>query len=616
MLLTRSALAGRSSQSQGTSAENYCLRGLVPPGIGRQQTRDASEHIRGETVGSYSLQAVHPKDVPAAPALELRDYLRVLRRRKSIIAVTMVVCIGAALTMALVEQPSYTANGRVLLERRLVERLFIPTGEQNTDTAARERGNEIAIMGSPKVRRAAEEKLGRAAEDVTFINIEGSDVVEITASGEKPRRLAETVNAFASTYIKIRSELAVQELQEAGTEVQVKITALDQQIAVLEASLAANPPPPPAEGERGPTDARQIDLARIQSARLSLSSQLDSINTGAAVAATSGAKILARAQPPSKPNNRNPLRNGLAGVAIGLVLGFALAFLREYLDDTIKTKEDLETAAGVTVVGLIPALPDWKNRDAAHLVAVAQPRSPAAEAYRTVRTSVEFLGLDQPIGILQVTSAVAGEGKTTTLANLATTFARAGQRVMILCCDMRRPRVHEFFGLTNRVGFTSVLLGDARLSEAIQQVPGDHPIGLVASGPLPPNPAELLSSKRAVGAIEALDNRCDLLLIDSPPVLPVTDAQVISGLVDGVLLVANSGSTHKRGLRRAVELLLQVDAPLIGAILNNVHSKTGYSYTYDSDRYYDTGARREQESGASTRKNGRRRAAKRAGASR
>ena len=141
-----------------------------------------------------------------------------------------------------------------------------------------------------------------------------------------------------------------------------------------------------------------------------------------------------------------------------------------------------------TVVGLIPALPDWKNRDATQLVSMAQPGSPAAEAYRSVRTSVEFLGLDQPIGSLQVTSAIAGEGKTTTLANLATTFARAGQRVIVLCCDMRRPRIHEFFGLTNRVGFTSVLLGDAPIADAIQRVPGELPIGLVASGPLSAEP--------------------------------------------------------------------------------------------------------------------------------
>ena len=287
-----------------------------------------------------------------------------------------------------------------------------------------------------------------------------------------------------------------------------------------------------------------------------------------------------------EPNNENPTSNIIAGLAIGIVLAIALALLREYLDDRIKTKDDLESASGQTVIGLVPEIADWKNREATELVSVSKPNAPAAEAYRTVRTAVEFLGLDQPIGSLQVTSAAAGEGKTTTLANLAVTFARVGQRVIILCCDLRRPRIHQFFGLTNNVGFTSILLGDAPTSAAIQPVKGGLPLGLVASGPLAPNPAELLASKRAVAVIEELDSQCDLLLIDSPPVLPVTDAQVISGLVDGVLLVGSAGTSTKRDVKRAVELLHQVDAPLIGSVLNNVHSKHDSSYTYGDSRYY------------------------------
>jgi Mrp family chromosome partitioning ATPase len=131
-----------------------------------------------------------------------------------------------------------------------------------------------------------------------------------------------------------------------------------------------------------------------------------------------------------------------------------------------------------------------------------------------------------------------------------------------------------------------MLLGDVPITKAIQQADRELPIGLVASGPLPPNPAELLASKRAVEAIEALDSHCDLLLIDSPPVLPVTDALVISGLVDGVLLVSISGSSTKRGVRRSAELLRQVDAPLIGAILNGVLLKFEYGYVYGDNRYY------------------------------
>ena len=493
--------------------------------------------------------------------------------------------------------------------------MFVPTANgQSTIDAERQRNNEIQVMKSPEVRQDVEKELGRPADDVEFTAVEGTDVVAISARSSNPKRAAETVNTFADTYITVRRDLAVNELLEAGTQIQVEIDKIDQKIAELDASLVATPPlPPPEEGEPAPIDEREVSKSRLEGQRLSFLQQLDRIETGAVVEQQGGANLLARATAPAKPVNQDPVRNGLGGLAIGVVLAVALAFLREYLDDTIKTKDDLESATGLTVVGLIPSLPEWKNRDATQLISMAQSGSPAAEAYRTVRTSVEFLGLDQPIGSLQVTSAVAGEGKTTTLANLATTFARAGQRVIVLCCDMRRPRIHEFFGLTNRVGFTSVLLGDAPIADAIQRVPGELPIGLVASGPRPPNPAELLASHRAVGVIEALDRRCDLLLIDSPPVLPVTDALVIAGLVDGVLLVGNSGSTTKRGVRRAVELLRQVDAPLIGAILNGVRSKSEYAYVYGDDRYY----KQEKKAGqAAERRNGSRRTRERTRASR
>jgi capsular exopolysaccharide synthesis family protein len=391
----------------------------------------------------------------------------------------------------------------------------------------------------------------------------------------------------------------------------VEIDKLSGEIATLDADLVANPPPPLVEGERTPTDPRQIDRARLDSQRTTFIQQIDTIQTAITAKQQGGPEILARSEVPENPINKTPVRNGVAGLALGILLGVAFAFLREYLDDSVKTKEDLERASGLTVVGLIPDLPDWKNRKATPLVTMASPRSHAAEAYRTVRTSLEFLSLEHPISSVQVTSALAAEGKTTTLANLAVTFAKGGQRVIVLCCDLRRPRVHEFFGLDNRIGFTSVLLGETPLAEAIQEVPTDGlPVRLLASGPLPPNPAELLSSGRAASVIEALHDRCDLLLIDSPPVLPVTDALVIAGLVDAVLLVGDSGSTTKRSLTRAVELLRQVDAPLAGSVLNGVGGRTEYGYEYGKE-YFDTEPARKRSRATAATNGGRARRSKR-----
>jgi succinoglycan biosynthesis transport protein ExoP len=526
---------------------------------------------------------------PEPRTLELRDYLRVIRRFKWTIAVTIVLCVAAALALSFREQPKYAAGSRLVITPELAETLLNPTANSGGNSAqnqARVIATEIQIMSSPRVVEAVTEELGYAPAGVAFSSVPDTDIIHITATGTDPEKVAETANVYAETYIDQSVEQDIDEARAAIDQVQGEVFRLSDEIAVVDSDLAVNPPAPPEEGQRGPSDPREINRARLDGQRTSYLLEIDRLETAITATQQGGPKILADASVPEDPINKTPVRNGVAGLALGILLGVALAFLREYLDDSVKTKEDLERASGLTVVGLIPELPDWKNRKATPLVAMAQPRSHASEAYRTVRTSLEFLGLDNPITSVQVTSALAAEGKTTTLSNLATTFAKGGQRVIVLCCDLRRPRVHEFFGLDNRVGFTSILLGETPLSDAIQDVPADGlPLRLVASGPLPPNPAELLSSNRAASVIEALHERCDLLLIDSPPVVPVTDALVLAGLVDAVLLVGDSGSTTKRSLGRAVELLRQVDAPLVGAVLNGVGSRTEYGYEYGKEYY-------------------------------
>jgi capsular exopolysaccharide synthesis family protein len=164
-------------------------------------------------------------------------------------------------------------------------------------------------------------------------------------------------------------------------------------------------------------------------------------------------------------------------------------------------------------------------------------------------------------------------------------LARAGQRVVMIDCDLRRPRVHEFFGLPNEVGLTSVLLGEVSLSQAVHEVPEERYLMCLASGLLPPNPSELLASKRTVQVLTALQAESDIVLIDCPPVLPVTDAAVLSARVDATLLVATARVTTRRDFGRAMELLRQVEAPLVGAVLNGVTEEGAYGYAYKS-RYY------------------------------
>lgn len=258
-----------------------------------------------------------------------------------------------------------------------------------------------------------------------------------------------------------------------------------------------------------------------------------------------------------------------------------VAAVGELLDDSVKSKGDFQrTVPGVRVLGLIPAVPQWRSKDEALTVSLSDPQSPAAEAFRTLRTGLLYVQDRSRFRSLQVTSASASEGKTTTAVNLAVAFAAAGQRVVLVGCDLRRPRVHEFFDLSNEFGFTSVLLGKVPLSRALQEVPRQPRLFVLASGPLPPNPSELLSSRRTQEVLRSLAADADLLIIDSPPLLPVTDALVLSDSMDATLLVSVVCSTTRSELRRAVELLGSVEAPLVGAVLNGVSPQESYGEPY------------------------------------
>jgi non-specific protein-tyrosine kinase len=203
------------------------------------------------------------------------------------------------------------------------------------------------------------------------------------------------------------------------------------------------------------------------------------------------------------------------------------------------------------------------------LVTVAQPRSPISEAYRSLRTSIQFLSLDRIVQTILVTSAGPGEGKSTTLANLAVTFAEAGREVIVVDCDLRRPSLHQFFGRPNEHGLTAAMRDEQPLASLLMQTDVPH-LRLLPSGPLPPNPSELLGSQRMDRIIESLRSAADVVLFDSPPTLAVTDASVLGAKVDGVLLVVSAGKTKRDHALRAKTMLQKGNAKVLGVVLNNV----------------------------------------------
>ncbi len=529
--------------------------------------------------------------------LELRDYLVVLRWRWITVVATVVATTVVALAVSFLQTPVYEASATLLLQSRASEQIFAPESPTQARAGSSDVLTEIGVMESRSVRQAVAEELGRPVE--VSIQAEGAtDLVTISAESTEAAEAALIANTYAEVYITSRRQQLVADLQIAIDQVQAKITDfegqlddVDQPLADLDTAINAAGSLVEAQRLQDQRDRLQDQVederSLIESQQGPYITQLGQLQLATNLTQTGGAQIVGRAEEPTEPIRPTPLRNGALALVVGAILGVGLAFLREHLDDTIKTKDDLQQITqGTSVLGLIPSVESWKDRTSSLVVSLTDPDSSAAEAYRSLRTAVQFIGLDHPLKVIQFTSPNASEGKTTTLANLAVALARAGQRVVVVCCDLRRPRVHEFFGLEAEPGFTSVLLGETPFSTALQAVKGEGDCALLAAGPSPPNPSELLSSRRTEEVITMLKNECDVVLIDTPPVLPVTDALVVSRLVDATIVVATAGRTTRKELHRAIEMLHQVSAPLVGTVLNGVEPGAVYGSGNRYNTYY------------------------------
>jgi capsular exopolysaccharide synthesis family protein len=279
----------------------------------------------------------------------------------------------------------------------------------------------------------------------------------------------------------------------------------------------------------------------------------------------------------------------MLGVLVGFLLGLAGAFFLEYLDQTIKSANDIERVLGLPVLALVPydaklASANGNGRRSPIVVMSALGADePAAEAYRALRTNVTFVGAEKALQFMAVTSPGPGEGKSTTATNLAAMLAQGGHRTILIDGDLRRPLVHRAFGLVQEPGLTDVLVGAASSREAIRPevTPG---LDVLPSGPTPPNPSELLGSDAMHQLISELRRQYDYIVMDTPPVLPVTDATVVATLADATILAVRSGDTEEVAAQRAVEQIRRVNGRIAGAVLNAVSPRKDQYYTYYSYR--------------------------------
>lgn len=295
-----------------------------------------------------------------------------------------------------------------------------------------------------------------------------------------------------------------------------------------------------------------------------------------------------RASIPVSPVVPKTGRNLLIGLCLGLLLGIGVAVLRESLDNTVKDRESLEE---ITRTGLVGSIPLDKERRKEAPISYDSDNSAIAEAFRKLRTNLQFLAVDNPPRVIAVTSSTPSEGKSTTAINIALALAEAEHNVVLVDGDMRRPTLHKYLDLVQPVGFSTVLSGGASLDEALQKT-RFHGLTVLTAGAIPPNPSELLGSLTAKKLLNELRTQFDYVIVDSTPLLAVTDAAILAAAADGVLIMARFGQTKREQLVHAVGNLEDVGATVLGAVFTMTPMRGGASYSYSYSYYGESGPRR------------------------
>ncbi|MFZ0750270.1 MAG: polysaccharide biosynthesis tyrosine autokinase, partial [Pyrinomonadaceae bacterium] len=480
--------------------------------------------------------------------------------------------------------------------------------------ALREQGYSQQLLDAENQRRNLEAAYDAAkdAED-PFTNpaVQGDELIR--KYREKLADLQEKREALLQIYTKEWPEVKKIDAQIASTEVQLKkapaqvLTSMKKRLQAAQAQekslLRAY------ERQHGKTTAQtkaEIDLAamtqQLATDEQYLNTLLQKRRELSATSSDGGTNvsIASKSRVPHAPVGPARLRSIIIAFLLSLMAGVGLAFLLDFLDDSVKSMDDIDRYIHLPALALIPAARSEKGRlapaEAQHastaLALVNDARSPMAEAYRHLRTSLLLSSAGNPPRTILVTSSQPSEGKTTTAVNTAFMLAQTGAEVLIIDCDLRRPRMHANFNLSNTRGLTNFLSGECPIEDILQNHPEVPNLKLLTSGPVPPNPAELLGSEEMRNLLQNLSERFAHIIVDSPPAISFTDASILSTFVDGVILVVHSGRSSRAVVRRAKQQLMDVGATIFGVVLNNVKADShayygaGYYSSYYQSEYY------------------------------
>lgn len=524
--------------------------------------------------------------------MELRQYWQLLRRWLWLVALTTLLAAAAAYVVSIRQTPIYQASTRMLVtpgsssaptvtytDILLSERLSRTYAQMlTTRPVLQETLNRVGLLGMTVVD---------LAKNITVTPVRDTQLIDLKVEHPSPALAAELANTLPEVFIQYNNDQQAARFQESKQALQTQLANLDSDLQDTERKLALLDEADSAEAE-----AQRVSLgnrlAQYRSSYGNVLAQLESIRLAEANARDT-ITVIEPADPPRNPIRPRPLMNTLLAAVVGAMLGLGTVFLIEYLDDTVKSPDDVARISGLSTVGVIAK--QRSDGNGPGLITVEQPRSPIAEAYRAIRTGIQFSSIDKPVRTLVVTSSGPSEGKSTTAANLAVVMAQAGKRVVLIDADLRKPTQHKRWEIANTVGLTGALLFDEshmNFEQLLQKTKVEN-LWLVTCGQIPHNPSELLGSQKLVRLAERLLEEFDLLIFDTPPTLAVTDPVVLARAMDGVLVVADADTTREPALAQTLVELERVQAHVLGVVLNKFKARGDsgyYYYYYDRYRYY------------------------------
>lgn len=516
--------------------------------------------------------------------LDIKYYFRLAWRWAWLIILCTALAGIAAYFVSINLSPTYRATARVMINEARNPALATYNDLLTSERSAR---TYAQLMARPTMLRQTLSQLGMnpdaVGEHLTSVNItpmRDTQLVEVSIEGPNPQLVAAVANLLPENFMAELRAIQLERFAESKASLQTQMDALNRQIEETQVALGA------LRTARTPQDAQEFSqlnnqLSQYQTSYSGLLQNYETLRLAEAQS-MDNIVVVEPATPPGSPIRPRVLVNTLLAAIVGGMLALGGIFLMEYLDDRVQSPEDLARITDMPVLGTITQLPAPPNdgTSGSNLIAVQQPRHPTVEAYRRLRTNLRYYNVDTSLQSLVVTSAAMGEGKSTTAANLAVVMAQSGLSVVLVDADLRRPTQHRLFGLNQSPGVTDAVMADDVRSYL--QTPKINVSGLqvLTAGDEIPFPAEILGSQRMRTLMQQLSETADLVIFDTPPLLAVTDAQIMGSLASGTLIVIDTQRTTTGSVYQALESLVQINVPIVGALLNRLSDKARGYYTY------------------------------------